>query len=192
MDRPVGSVCGLRGPGPVSKPDSTSDATFSGRRWRILVALAVATGVLIGLGGFTFHYAEGLSYFSTDPAACANCHIMRRQYDGWQKASHHGVATCVDCHLPHRFFSKYLAKASNGWHHSKGFTLQDFEEPIRIKPQNGAILQDNCLRCHEPMVHELVTGARTDRDAVECVHCHASVGHGDRAGLGGPLRSNER
>jgi nitrite reductase (cytochrome c-552) len=65
---------------------------------------------------------------------------MQRQYDGWQKASHHGAATCVDCHLPHSFLAKYLAKASNGWHHSKGFTLQDFEEPIRIKPGNSAIL----------------------------------------------------
>jgi cytochrome c nitrite reductase small subunit len=161
-------------------------------RRRRIIALAVAIGVVLGLGGYTFRYAEGLSYFSTDPRACANCHIMRRQYDGWEKASHHGAATCVDCHLPHGLIAKLAAKASNGWHHSKGFTLQDFEEPIQIKPGNSAILQANCLRCHEAMVHELVAGARTDRDAVECVHCHASVGHGDRAGLGGPLRSDER
>jgi cytochrome c nitrite reductase small subunit len=168
-------------------PDGSPPAADR-RRWRWphgpVLAFAIAAGVLLGLGGFTFRYAEGLSYFSTDPKACANCHIMQRQYDGWQKASHHGVATCVDCHLPHSLVAKYLAKASNGWHHSKGFTLQDFEEPIRIKPGNSAILQANCLRCHEPMVHELVAGARTDRDAVECVHCHASVGHGERAGLG--------
>jgi cytochrome c nitrite reductase small subunit len=160
------------------------------RRWPVVV-LATALGILLGLAGFTFRYAEGLSYFSTDPRACANCHIMNRQYDGWQKASHHGVATCADCHLPHTFFAKYLAKASNGWHHSKGFTMQDFEEPIRIKPANSDILQKNCLYCHEDMVHELVTGARSDRDAVECVHCHASVGHGDRVGLGGPKRDHE-
>jgi len=162
----------------------------AGRRWLVVVAV-VALGGVVGLGGFTFRYAEGLSYFSSDPKACANCHIMRRQYDGWQKASHHGAATCVDCHLPRALIPKLMAKASNGWHHSKGFTLQDFEEPIRIKPANAAILQENCLRCHEPMVHELVAGARTDRDAVECVHCHASVGHGERAGLGGPLRDDE-
>jgi cytochrome c nitrite reductase small subunit len=171
-----------------SEPAATVRQAARGRP----IALAVALGVLLGLGGFTFRYAEGLSYFSTDPRACANCHIMRRQYDDWQKASHHAAATCVDCHLPQRFFAKYLAKASNGWHHSKGFTLQDFDEPIRIKPGNIAILQDNCLRCHESMVHELVAGSRTDRDAVACVHCHASVGHGDRAGLGGALRDDER
>ncbi len=176
---------------PEGTRDTASNASAPPRRWP-LIALAIALGVLLGLAGFTFRYAEGLSYFSTDPRACTNCHIMRRQYDGWQKASHHGVATCADCHLPHTLFAKYRAKASNGWHHSKGFTLQDFEEPIRIKPANSAILQDNCLRCHEAMVHELVAGSRTDRDAVACVHCHASVGHGDRAGLGGPLRHDER
>ena len=154
--------------------------------------MAIAVGVVFGLGAFTFQYAEGLSYFSTDPKACVNCHIMRREYDGWQKASHHGAATCVDCHLPHSLVPKLIAKASNGYHHSKGFTFQDFEEPIRIKPRNSAILQENCLRCHEAMVHRLVSGSRTDRDAIECVHCHATVGHGEMAGLGGPRRENER
>lgn len=184
----------------VAGPEGSTPAAHAERARRLsrwwLIGPAIALGAVLGLGGFTFRYAEGLSYFSTDPKACANCHIMRRQYDGWQKASHHGVASCVDCHLPHTFFAKYLAKASNGWHHSKGFTLQDFEEPIRIKPANSAILQANCLRCHADMVHELVAGARTAgrdaRDEIQCVHCHAGVGHGERAGLGGPLRDDER
>lgn len=159
----------------------------SGWRWAWL-ALAIAGGVLLGVSGFTANYAEGLSYFSTDPRACANCHIMRPQYDGWQKASHHAVATCADCHLPTTFFAKYLAKAENGWHHSKGFTLQNFEEPIQIKAKNRQILQDNCERCHREMIHELVGGGNGD---LECVHCHAGVGHGERAGLGGPPRPEE-
>ncbi len=70
----------------------------------LLPALTCAmVGVLIGLGGATVRYAEGLSYLSKDPEACANCHIMNPQYDSWQKASHHTAATCVDCHLPHEF-----------------------------------------------------------------------------------------
>ena len=156
------------------------------RRGALLIVV-IAVGVLAGVGAFTFKYAEGLSYFSTNPRACANCHIMRSQYDSWQKASHHIAATCVDCHLPTSFFAKYLAKASNGWHHSKGFTMQDFEEPIRIKAGNAAILQANCLRCHDSLVHELVAG----RGEIECVHCHAGVGHGERAGLGGPATPAE-
>jgi cytochrome c nitrite reductase small subunit len=158
------------------------------RRW---VLIAVMIGVFVGLGGYTFRYAEGLSYFSTDPRACANCHIMNSQYDSWQKSSHHTVARCVDCHLPHDFIGKYLAKAENGYHHSKGFTFQDFHEPIMIKPKNSKILQDNCLACHGDFVHELVSGSTTDLKSMRCIHCHSSVGHGDRAGLGGPEKRRE-
>jgi cytochrome c nitrite reductase small subunit len=140
--------------------------------------LLVLAGVLAGLGAFTFHYAEGFSYFSTDPAACKNCHIMNEQYDSWRKAGHRAVAGCVDCHLPVDFVGKYMAKASNGYHHSKGFTFQDFHEPIMIKPVNSQILQDNCLRCHGDLVHAILPGSTTDADAVRCVHCHRGVGHG--------------
>jgi cytochrome c nitrite reductase small subunit len=155
------------------------------------MALPVALGMLVGIGGFTFQYAEGLSYLSSDPKACVNCHIMRSEYDSWRKSSHHAVAVCVDCHLPESLLPKLMTKASNGYHHSKGFTLQDFAEPIRIKPGNAAVLQQNCLRCHEDMVHQLVAGATTDRDAVTCVHCHYGVGHGETAGLG-PSSSKDR
>ena len=109
-----------------------------------------------------------------------NCHIMNEQFDSWTKASHHGFAACVDCHLPQDFIPKYLAKADNGFWHSKGFTFMDFHEPILIKPRNSQILQDNCLRCHGDFVHNIVAGSTTELDAVRCVHCHASVGHGAR------------
>lgn len=157
---------------------------LAGSPW-LLVLLAVVTGIAAGVGGYTMVYAEGLSYMSSDPKVCANCHIMNSQYDSWQKSSHHTVAGCVDCHLPHDFVGKWTAKALNGYSHSKGFTMQDFKEPIQIKPGNSRILQDNCLACHGDLVHE--AAAETGRgDEFTCVHCHQSVGHGDRAGLGGP------
>lgn len=161
------------------------------REARRTFILAIASGLLLGAGAFTFRYAEGLSYFSTDPAACVNCHIMQPQYDSWQKASHHTVAGCVDCHLPHDLVPKYLAKAENGYFHSKGFTLQDFPEPIQIRGSNKQILQENCLACHEGLVHDLVAGATVAADAVNCIHCHRSVGHGDTVGLGGRDRGEE-
>ena len=155
--------------------------------------LAILLGLLIGTGAFTFKYAEGLSYFSTDPKACANCHIMNPQYDSWQKSSHHGVAGCVDCHLPHTFIAKYIAKAENGYHHSKAFTTQKFQEPIMIKEKNSGILQHNCVGCHDDMVHELFKRDVTDADAVSCIHCHASVGHGALpTGIGGADRGTKR
>ncbi len=145
---------------------------------RTLVFIAVLLGVTLGLGVFTFIYAEGFSYFGTDPKSCANCHIMNTEYDSWVKSSHHIVATCADCHLPHALLPKLIAKAVNGYHHSKGFTFQDFHEPIMIKPHNSRILQEACLGCHGGLVHEIVAGSTTDKNAVSCVHCHSSVGHG--------------
>lgn len=152
----------------------------------LLTALAV--GVLAGVGFATFDYAEGTSYLSTDPAACANCHIMRSQYDSWQKSSHHTVATCVDCHLPADFVGKYVAKSVNGWNHSRAFTMQDFPEPILITAKNAAILHDNCVRCHADFVHDQV-GVFAE-ESPRCVKCHATVGHGERAGLGGPMHGD--
>jgi cytochrome c nitrite reductase small subunit len=147
-------------------------------RRKLWLVVAIMFGVMAGTGAFTFDYGEGLSYFSKDPAACANCHIMNSEYDSWQKASHHTVAKCVDCHLPHEFIPKYLAKAENGMRHSYGFTFQNFHEPIHIQRLGSRILQTNCMKCHEGMVHNLVAGSTTDQDAVTCVHCHSDVGHG--------------
>jgi cytochrome c nitrite reductase small subunit len=154
-----------------------------GRRGSVQVAVvaALAAGLVGGLGLFTFQYAEGLSYFSTDPKACTNCHIMRSQFDSWQKGSHHAAAKCVDCHLPHGFFGKWLAKGENGYFHSKAFTLQDFHEPIAIKPRNGRILQENCVGCHADMVSALVHGSTTDQDGA-LRHCHHDVGRRTQLG----------
>ncbi|HYQ29400.1 MAG TPA: cytochrome c nitrite reductase small subunit, partial [Polyangiaceae bacterium] len=117
--------------------------------------LAVLIGVAAGIGAYTFRYAEGLSYFKKDPKACVNCHIMQSQYDAWQKGSHHDVAVCIDCHLPHTFFEKYWAKAENGWRHGQRFTTQNFVEPVVVQAKGRVILQDNCVRCHEDLVHAI-------------------------------------
>jgi cytochrome c nitrite reductase small subunit len=167
---------------------------------RLPVVFAVALGVATGVGSYTFSYAKGLSYFGTEPSACVNCHIMEPQYAGWQKGSHHTAARCIDCHLPAEFVPKYLAKAENGYRHGKLFTTQTFEEPITIKPAGLAILQANCERCHADLVHDIVGygafGAPDQRlepradQTIPCIHCHWTVGHGERAGLGGPLRES--
>ncbi|GAB4444083.1 MAG: cytochrome c nitrite reductase small subunit [Anaerolineae bacterium] len=145
----------------------------------VLPLLASAlVGIVLGLGGFTFYYAEGASYLSNDPVACANCHIMRAQLDGWQKGSHHQVATCNDCHTPHELVPKYISKMENGFRHSTAFTLNNFPEPIQITARNSAILQQNCIDCHEDLVSQINTHSGSEKDNLECVRCHAGVGHG--------------
>ena len=149
-------------------------------RTRVYLGLAIAgaVGLFAGVGGYTFYYAEGLSYFSNDPKACVNCHIMREQYDGWLKSPHHAVATCNDCHTPHDFLGKYITKAENGYWHSKGFTLQDFHEPIMIRASNSTVLQRNCVSCHQQLVSEMNTHVGNQRKMLDCVSCHRDVGHG--------------
>ncbi|MBN1570552.1 MAG: cytochrome c nitrite reductase small subunit [Acidobacteria bacterium] len=140
--------------------------------------LSSLLGILLGAGGYTFFYAHGTSYLSDDPRACVNCHIMREQFDSWQKAGHHSFAACVDCHLPHDPAGKWFVKAGNGYHHSKAFTLQNFHEPIRIKPGNAAVLNANCLYCHRDFVREITAHRVIDDEELYCVRCHDSVGHG--------------
>lgn len=124
------------------------------------LGLAVLLGVMTGIAGYAFTYAEGFSYLSSDPRACANCHVMRQQYDSWRKASHHAAAVCVECHLPHDPLSKYVAKA-HGYHHSKAFITMRFHEPIAITTSNSEQLQSNCLRCHRDITSMIVRGTIT-------------------------------
>jgi cytochrome c nitrite reductase small subunit len=144
-----------------------------------LAVLSALVGVMVGVGLFTFVYAQGYAYFSNDPLICANCHIMRDYLDSWQKSSHHTRAVCNDCHTPHSLVPKLWTKADNGWNHSVKFTLQNFQEPIRIRPVNSERLHANCIACHEELVSDIRHGGYRD-DEADCTRCHAGVGHGPR------------
>lgn len=147
------------------------------RKHSIPLVLAALFGSLVGLGLFTFVYAEGHSYLFNDPETCVNCHIMREQYDGWTRSSHQSVATCNDCHTPHDFFGKWLVKGLNGWNHSVAFTTGNFQEPIQIREFNADIVQENCVYCHGMVVSQVITIAPHDEE-LRCVSCHGNVGHG--------------
>ena len=136
-------------------------------------------GSVLGTGAVTVHYADALSYLSNDPSTCANCHIMRDNYNGWTASSHHAFATCNDCHTPHNLVGKYLVEAENGFHHSRAFTLQDFKDPLIIRPKNSRVLQNACVHCHAELVGDVLGhGNMDDGGAMSCVRCHQSVGHG--------------
>ena len=142
-----------------------------------IIVAAVLLGTAAGLGAYTFAYARGWSYLTDDPRACANCHIMNEQFDGWVKASHRAVAVCNDCHVPHDFFGKYLTKSRNGFWHSYYFTTGTFPEPIRATPVSRAIAEENCRRCHTPVVAAMGTPSHAGSDELSCIRCHGSVGH---------------
>jgi cytochrome c nitrite reductase small subunit len=139
--------------------------------------VSALVGLAVGLSLYTFVYARGASYLANDPAACANCHVMQEQYDGWIKSSHAGVAACNDCHTPPHWLGKYATKASNGFWHSFYFTTGTFPEPIRIGPGNRAVTESACRHCHEDVVQAMLAGPQGEHAAVSCTRCHVSVGH---------------
>ena len=149
-------------------------------RWSVLAG--VLFGMSIGIGAFTFLYAKGASYLGHDSAACANCHVMNPQYDGWIKSSHRSVAECNDCHTPHdNLVAKYAVKALNGFRHSWAFTSGEFHEPIRITPLNRRVTESACRHCHADVVSAMTSlESRPGKgDEVSCVRCHGSVGHAE-------------
>lgn len=184
----------------ISNAESTehgADRPTPGQRRRVAVlfsvAFAILLGVLTGVGTFTFGYGHGSSYFSNNPQSCANCHVMQEHFDSWQQSSHHHVAVCNDCHLPHDFVGKWVTKADNGLFHSVAFTLKDYHDPIQIKPRNKRVTQNACIDCHKDFVHSLLpveTRAEVSIkiDMLSCVHCHFDVGHAFRSFSSGSKR----
>lgn len=140
------------------------------------VALSVAVGAALGFGFFTFLYAKGGSYLTNDPAACANCHVMREHFSGWMKSSHRHVAVCNDCHTPSHLLAKYAVKGTNGFSHSFAFTSGEFHDPIRIRQNSRKVAEAQCRRCHGAIV-DAMDGGHPDSRKLDCLHCHSRIGH---------------
>lgn len=136
-----------------------------------MLALTTLAGVALGLGGYTFVYAQGSAYLTDDPAACANCHVMRQQFEGWEQGPHHHVAVCNDCHVPSGPVARVATKLQNGWHHSSSFTTGDYPDVILIREASRRVVEGRCKTCHADLV------AAMGGPEVSCIRCHDSVGH---------------
>lgn len=142
-------------------------------------ALAICLGAAAGLSLYTFMYARGFSYLGDDAKTCANCHIMRSQFDSWNRGSHRAAAACNGCHTPKNVFGKYAVKGINGFNHALAFTTGRYPDPIMIKKLNAKVARGNCYRCHETMVSRMLI--ISERDDIDCTRCHGNVGHPDRS-----------
>lgn len=141
-----------------------------------LLVIGVALGVVLGLAGYTFVYAEGVSYLTDRAEACANCHVMRAHYDAWIKSSHRAAAVCNDCHTPSGVWPKWKTKLRSGWSHAVAFTTGNVPDPIRITPAGRAVVVEACRGCHDDMVHAMLATGGPD-EATSCIRCHPDVGH---------------
>jgi cytochrome c nitrite reductase small subunit len=143
-----------------------------------LPVIAAIAAAVIALGIFVY-VTDAPAYGGTDPATCANCHVMDSQYENWAHAGHSQAATCAECHLPHQnIFAYYIAKARTGMHDVYVFSTGQAPVAIRAKAETQHIIQDNCIRCHQAAVENIMLGPQAfDRN---CWDCHRAVAHGNR------------
>jgi cytochrome c nitrite reductase small subunit len=150
--------------------------------WQLTVIITL--GIFFGIGFYIIYISNALSYLSDDPNACINCHVMNPQYATWQRGSHGRVTNCNDCHVPHdNFIRKYTFKANDGLRHATYFTLRWEPQVIRIKEAGIKVVQENCIRCHENIIHKVslkninLTSKENENDVL-CWSCHRGTPHG--------------
>lgn len=159
----------------------------NGKLMKYLAICSVIT--VFGLFAYVVKASNMVSYLSSDPKVCINCHVMNTHYATWQHSSHRGRATCVQCHLPqHSLLAKMLAKGRDGFKHSAAMTFGTYEHNIRASEDALDRIQANCTGCHREMVSQLMSNSelyqgangRIDR---RCWACHRDVPHGVNSSL---------
>jgi len=152
----------------------TTEAIHPGKKF-LLPAIFIA-GLFSGIGFYTIYSANALSYLSDKPQTCSNCHVMKTVYAGWMHGNHRHVTVCNDCHVPHdTIFRKYLFKTMDGMRHSTIFTARLEPQVIRIKSAGRKVVQENCLRCHERTMSQVM---KIETKNKECWSCHRDTPHG--------------
>ena len=126
---------------------------------RLVLVCLLLLGVPVGVGAFTFVYAKGFSYLSTDPRACVNCHVMNEQYDAWLKSGHRHAATCVECHLPHAGSGEVGGQGGPRVPALGGVHAAELQGADRDHGARSADGQENCVRCHAELGSRLLATA---------------------------------
>jgi cytochrome c nitrite reductase small subunit len=139
----------------------------------VLITLVVAVvGMLLGGAGYA--YADS-------PAFCGSCHSMDQAQVTWQ-TSNHKQLSCTECHLPHQnLVIKLITKGQTGMHDTYHEVLRDYPATIKLSPQGKAIVEDNCLRCHQSTVENTAMAS----GGQDCTKCHRGLVHGTNKSKGG-------
>lgn len=140
------------------------------------IALVVLVMVIIAM------LATGAGYaYSDSPEFCGSCHSMKQAHSTWQASSHNRL-TCTDCHLPHQNLAiKLITKAQTGTNDTYHEVLRDYPATMGLTPKNKAIVEDNCLRCHQFTVQNTGMAA----GGQDCTKCHRGLIHGINKSKGG-------
>ncbi len=152
------------------------------RAWK--PAVVILLGVLAGILILIIHASEAHSYLSDEPETCINCHVMYPHYASWAKSSHRETATCQECHMPQdNFVRQYYVKATDGLRHARVFTMRNEPQVLKIERRGIAVVQENCIRCHQDLVEmtrlvEFTGHIHPEDERTRCWDCHRQVPHG--------------
>jgi len=148
-----------------------------GRSLLVLIGLVLGFAGLVamGVGPAERGVAGSLSGVVAaldDPALCVTCHVMDPQFGSYIRSTHAAVATCNDCHVDHGVIAGPVSKVKAGVKHVTAFLTGHIAEPIRVSAESRRLIQENCVRCHEPLVRDTAKGG-----GPTCVFCHHDVAH---------------
>ena len=148
---------------------------FVGQRGKVkLLLLALMVGVGVAL--FMAFGPPKLLAKSETPEFCAGCHVMEAEYEAWFHQGAHRRVACVGCHLPNdNLAAHYFWKSIDGMKDVVVFNSGRVPDDIRISEHGRKVVQENCVRCHEPTV-EMINQERL------CTDCHRRLMH-KRSGL---------
>ncbi len=126
----------------------------------------------------------GLLQYSTHPAFCKSCHIMKPYYDAW-KTSTHNFVPCVDCHYPPGFRNKLKGKVQAISQVVK-FVTRTYGTKPYAEIEDASCLQKGChekrllkgkvvfmkgiIFDHKPHLQELRRGIQ-----LKCTSCHSQI-----------------
>ena len=128
------------------------------------------------MGLLLAHVSRVSSYLVDSADTCMNCHVMTDAYVSHRNSSHGRDTTCGDCHLPHTsLIREYAFKAHDGLRHAAVFTLRAEPQVMRLSSMGVPVVQENCMRCHEDRVSEMVSYRAGGQ---KCWDCHRDVVHG--------------
>ncbi|NLC77981.1 MAG: cytochrome c nitrite reductase small subunit [Clostridia bacterium] len=135
--------------------------------------ITLVVGLLVVLCFAVLISVEGVHSATKDPSFCVSCHVMEPVYGTWSHSAHREVAGCNDCHTDNtNYFTKTYTKATAGLQHLYHNTFSDLPDRLRIHQANTALVQDNCIRCHEDVVRNL----NMDPER-RCFDCHRYTPH---------------
>lgn len=162
--------------------------------------IIIKTCLLCAFAFVVFFGDNALVNSTSNDKFCALCHKwMDPMVLSYSNSSHGGAnkfglkAKCVDCHLPHDSYIKYVfQKGINGVSEVTHMIFNDANDTNwqeNRKNREKFVYDGGCISCHETILdvnstdenindmHKIYTSRLDKTNKLSCVSCHKTIGH---------------